>query len=287
MLILPGQATIDDLEPLLASLQSAWQAEAPGALTIDCGKLTSMDSAGAVALAIALDRSMARGVNLELLRPPPIFGAFGSNASGDHKRPFGAKGLSAPDVFPVSRVTHTNSLDLVANSFSPWIGGRLSLSSAALEPVRVFLKELFRNIEDHAGVDVGYLAAQFIPGKDRVDIAIGDGGVGIPGRIRRKEPGIGDAAALSKAFEEGFSTKTTPGNRGAGLNWVKSVVVDSNRGALRLASGRGRLHVAADEGFSIHAITERSASFPGALYSISLRTDTIEAVEETRGELEW
>jgi hypothetical protein len=121
-----------------------------------------------------------------------------------------------PNVFPIARVSHTNTLDLITNDFSPWLGARLGLSSVALEPVRVFLKELFRNIEDHADVETGYLAAQNSPGQGQVEIALGDSGIGIPGCVRRKIPGIGDGAALSRAFEEGSAQRVDLGTAALG-----------------------------------------------------------------------
>ncbi|MFM7344086.1 MAG: ATP-binding protein, partial [Tagaea sp.] len=275
---LPEHAKTEDLEPLLASLQSVWQSGLPDAIRIDGRRLTSIDPTGAVALAIALDHLAEQGARTDVIWPPPTAETLGPFAQYDAtlRRDMGTASSAA--VFPVARVTPAQSLDLIENGFSPWLAARLGLSNAALEPVRTFIKELFRNIEDHAGVAVGYLAVRHSPELKRVEIAIGDHGVGIPYQVRRKEPVSSDGAALARAFDEGFTTKSKPGNAGAGLDWLRRVVIEKNRGALTVFSGHGRLHVTAADEFSTHAITERQAGFPGVLYSISLRTDTIEPV---------
>lgn len=288
----PSHATTAELESLLSSIPALLDTAASNGPTVDLDGLASIDAAGAVSLAIAFDLLAARGAAVEISRWPhsPVALAFFARIFASRK-PIGPEpqgwGHADPAVFPVVQCSHSNSLGLIANEFSPWVGARLGLSSAALEPVRVFLKELFRNIEDHAEIDGGYLAARYFGERNRMEVAIGDRGIGIPNRVRRRIPELGDGAALSRAFEEGFSTKSNPGNRGAGLSWVKSVVVDSNGGAFDVFSGHGRLHVGAGAGFSSHTIRERSGIFPGTLYAISLRTDKIEPVDETRGELEW
>lgn len=284
---LPQHAKTDDLEPLLASLRSVWQSESPDAIRLDGSRLTSIDPAGAVAVAIALDHLAERAAKTSAIWPPLPVETLGPFATHDASLRRDADTALPRAVFPVTRVTPARSLDFIESGFSPWLAARLGLSSAALEPVRTFIKELFRNIEDHAGVEIGYLAARHSPDLMRVEIAIGDHGVGIPYQVRRKETVPSDGAALGRAFDEGFTTKSKPGNAGAGLDWLRRVVIEKNRGELTVFSGHGRLHVMAAGGFSTHTIAERPATFPGVLYSISLRTDTIEPVEETRGELEW
>ena len=88
------------------------------------------------------------------------------------------------------------------------------------------LGEIFNNINNHAGKsgDIASAIMQHFPKRSEVDIAISDFGEGIPARVREKEPEISnDGAAILKAVEENFSTRSTPRNRGAaGLTYIRT-----------------------------------------------------------------
>lgn len=100
-------------------------------------------------------------------------------------------------------------------------------------------------------------------------------------------PGLDDGAALAQAFEEGFSTRTTPRNRGAGLDWLKRYVVDTNGGRVDVCSHQGRLVALPGPDGAVFEPSCARGFFPGVLYYLLLRTDVIEPVEDSRGELEW
>ncbi|WP_176422151.1 hypothetical protein [Bradyrhizobium sp. 2S1] len=78
------------------------------------------------------------------------------------------------------------------------------------------MAELFNNIQDHTQLDIGTICAQHFPRESLVYISLSDMGLGIPGRVRTLLPQLSDAQAIIKATEAGFTTKTTPGNRGIG-----------------------------------------------------------------------
>lgn len=292
MLILPKQMVFGRLNSFLDDLSDLCGSGSPGPVALDFSRLSFVDAAGAVTLANAVDYLRSLGFSplprLPLPGTPAItylrdwrFFKFLEDPHATDLTP------GRNSIFPLSRVSHTNTFDLLKNRFTPWLGNRLSISTGSLEQLRVCLGELFNNIEDHSGVSTGFFFAQHVPDFHRVRIALADFGVGIPAKVRSKLPKLDDGAALAKAFEEGFSTKSTPRNRGAGLDWLKRYAIETNGGSVSVASHFGRLRAKPHAGNVKFVPTVGRVFFPGVLHYISLRTDTIEAVEETRGELEW
>jgi len=87
--------------------------------------------------------------------------------------------------------------------------------------------------------------SQYYPQSHKLKIVICDFGVGIAKKINTYlvENGqeiISDREAVLKAFELSFSSKSTPQNRGWGLDTLKNIVRSCN-GTLRLVSNRGVL----------------------------------------------
>jgi len=280
------------LNSFLADLGDVCSKQDPGPVELDFSRLSFVDPAGAVTLANAVDYLRSLGftpiAKLPLPGTPTVtylrdwrFFKFLDDPHATDLTP------GRDSTFPLSRVAHTNTFDLLKNRFTPWLGKSLSISAGSLEQLRSCLGELFNNIEDHSGVSTGFFFAQHVPDIQRVRIALADFGVGIPEKVRSKIPHLNDGAALAKAFEEGFSTKSTPRNRGAGLDWLKRYAVETNGGSVSVASHFGRLRAKPHADSAKFIPTMGRVFFPGVLYYISLRTDMIEPVEETREELEW
>jgi hypothetical protein len=292
MLSLPRRLTIERLDPFLGAVADILAAGVPGPVTIDFDRLEFIDPAGTVTLSNTVDFLRSRGFQPEpkvlvstkqattYLSDVRFFDLLADPANTDLEP--GRK-----TTFPLSRVAHAQTFDLLQNRFTPWLGAILSASAASFEQLRACLGELFNNIADHADVPTGFFFAQHFPNIHRVDIALADFGVGIPARVRLRIPDLDDGAALAKAFEEGFSTRTTPRNRGAGLDWLKRYVVDTNGGQVKVCSHHGRLDASPGPYGAIFKPSSASGFFPGVLYYLTLRTDVIEPVEASREELEW
>ena len=153
------------------------------------------------------------------------------------------------------------------------------------EPLNVILAELLNNISDHSNSLVdGYVASQFYPAIGQLEIAVCDFGDGIPIVINKYEKARGnkelsDKAALEKAFNHGYSTKSKKHNRGFGLDTIKSVTEESKgkitawskRGAFRWESGKGK------------TTFTQSFRFNGTIFDINLDTNTF--FEKEEGEL--
>jgi hypothetical protein len=116
----------------------------------------------------------------------------------------------------------------------------------SFEPLNVSLAELFNNIIDHSQSLVsGYTTNQYYPKSNKLKIAVCDLGIGIPNKINnylvsQGKPTISSIIALSKSFEKGYSTKSSPKNRGFGLDTLMTIAKNSN-GSLKVISNDAML----------------------------------------------
>lgn len=141
--------------------------------------------------------------------------------------------------FPLQLVKYDRSFNHVTNQLIPWLAGVLGHEERALTSLKAGLGEVFNNINDHSTVDVGCSASHFDKAGDKITICVADFGIGIPGRVRDKMKLGSDQAAIAMACQQGFSTKTTPKNRGAGLHVLIQNVVARNHGSVIIYSGGG------------------------------------------------
>ena len=151
-----------------------------------------------------------------------------------------------------------------------------------LDVLHTTLAELFNNICDHAQSPVqGYCFTQYYPNRQQLVAAVCDFGIGIPASINRLwqaqgRAGLPDADALRAALRRGFTTRSTPRNRGFGLD---SLVVSARilQGELTFVSNFAQLQQLPTG----EVVTEQpSCFFPGTLIVVTLNTATLPAVEE-------
>lgn len=190
-------------------------------------------------------------------------------------------------TIPYTRVAQAESHDWLDNRFIPWLSSRLNQSAATLAPFRVCISELFNNIADHTMFDIGGIAAQHFPQSNRIEIAVADFGLGIPDSVRKVRPNISHADAILLACQPGFTTQSTPRNRGAGLDYLLSVV-GSHRGTLSIFSGNATVcYTARDDGSMVPNASRTVGYCPGSLIQIDFRTDLIVPVPEEEEAFEW
>lgn len=132
-----------------------------------------------------------------------------------------------------------------------------------------FISELVCNVEQHAGVDVGYGLSMYDGDKDCLIIGIADGGVSIYGSYIKSqkylnEVGDSDAQALYLA-QNGYSTKNRPGaeNRGYGISSNSKMIVDGLGGTFAILSGNA-LFYHTPEGKRIYDLPD-DVVWPGTL----------------------
>ncbi len=183
-------------------------------------------------------------------------------------------------TLPLRLVANPQAIGYLYQEMIPWIAGRLQTSKGALATVRVCIQEIFHNISDHSGVNVGCVFAQHFPAVGELQIAISDFGLGIPTNVRKLLSHVSDAEALRLAAQEGFTTKSNVRNRGAGLAILMRYVTERNGGAVLISSGKG--YVSATMGRTGQKITarQRSVSYPGTLVRVILKTDALEALAQ-------
>ena len=132
-----------------------------------------------------------------------------------------------------------------------------------------FISELICNVEQHAGVDVGYGLSIYDDDRRCLIVGIADGGVSIYGSYVRSqkylnEVGDSDAQALYLA-QNGYSTKNRPGaeNRGYGISSNSKMIVEGLGGAFAILSGNA-LFYHTSEGKRIYDLPD-DVVWPGTL----------------------
>ena len=179
------------------------------------------------------------------------------------------------------------SYDWLGRVLISWLAARLNLTRESLTYIKVCLTEIFNNINDHSNENIGCIFAQYYPQKDRIHIAVSDFGVGIPYNVQKFYPSYRDSQALLEATKVGFTTKSIPRNAGAGLDVLIKYVVDTNKGGVYIHSNYGILSSIYHNGCSSINAEDILSYYPGTLFDIVLRTDTIENVTKLEEEFEW
>lgn len=183
-------------------------------------------------------------------------------------------------TFPLKNVKYSESIQYL-NKAIYWLAGKLNMSKSSLGDIENSLKEIFNNIDNHSSEQIASTFIQHFPNKKEVKLSISDFGIGIPTNVQKIKPFLSDGQAILQAIQQGFSTKTVPGNRGAGLDLLLHNVVINNKGYVYIHSNHGILRCTYN-GFGGMSISESNVDgfYPGTLLDIGFKTDTIENLEE-------
>lgn len=151
-----------------------------------------------------------------------------------------------------------------------------------LQPLNTSLAELFNNIIDHSQSKIsGYTFSQYYPQKKEIAIAVCDFGRGIPNTVntfleKQGEKKLSDTEALTKAFQLGFSTKSTPTNRGFGLDTIKTII-KTLESYLLVISNNACIEQQNDGKFVKY---KAKNDFPGTLVYLRLNTRNLGTLDE-------
>ncbi len=149
------------------------------------------------------------------------------------------------------------------------------------------ISEIFINISDHSKVNVGCIYAQHYPRNNDIHICIADFGVGIPSLIRNNTEDYAhmqDCDLIELACTPHFSTKSSPKNRGAGLDLLLRNITMFHRGKVSIFSGHGYLHCTKGQNSKLYfSKNPRQNFYPGTMFDIHIDTKTFES--DTQGEL--
>jgi anti-sigma regulatory factor (Ser/Thr protein kinase) len=188
---------------------------------------------------------------------------------------------------PLKKIAHRDSHAWLGADLVPWLAVQLGITEASLYPFKACASELFNNIQDHTRYDIGSIFVQHFPRENGINICVSDFGLGIPKKVREKVPGLSDAAAILKAVEEGFTTKSQPGNQGTGLDYLLKTIVQANGGQVTIYSCESIVRFDRS-GTTIKPYVFSNVGFcPGTTIEINLRTDTIELLPDESEDLQW
>lgn len=156
------------------------------------------------------------------------------------------------------------------------------LSGTDLTPLGIVLSEVFNNVEDHSESQVnGFTLTQYYPGEHIIMLSVCDFGIGIPRKIQRymralEESIPASAECIELALRQGFSTKSTPQNRGLGLDNVFSNVRTQN-GMLQIISNNVYFSKKEDGSEDLSILKE---NLSGTHIVITLDTSLLERKDE-------
>lgn len=188
---------------------------------------------------------------------------------------------------PLIELRHQESHAWVHQTLAPWLSEISGVPITGLAEFQTCMSELFNNINDHSAFDVGSVYAQWYPQRKNLQIVVADFGQGIPTTVRRVEPQLSDNEAIIRAFDEGFSSQSTPRNRGQGLYYLRQNVLWNLGGELTVRSREGAVTFR-KSGNSLTVVPYNAQGFcPGTMIEFSIMTDVIEFEDETGGEFEW
>ena len=188
---------------------------------------------------------------------------------------------------PLVRIAQEDSHAWVETHVIPWLAGRLSITEASLYTLKACISELFNNIQDHTIYDIGSIFVQHFPAEKVVTVSVSDFGVGIPEKVREQLPGISDSDAIIQSVQEGFTTRSRPGNKGIGLDYLLRTVVLTNGGKVTFYSGESIVRFEKSREGIRPTVVGDGGFCPGTTIDIELRTDAIEVLPEEREDLQW
>ena len=193
-------------------------------------------------------------------------------------------------TLPLKKIHNNEWFAWVENTVVPWIDSKLNCNIKDQFPeLKTCFWEICNNIIDHSGENIANSFIQYYPHDSggRIEIAISDFGVGIPYNVAKACSFETHAEAIEIAIRDGFSTKSSHTNRGAGLGILIDNVVLNNQGIVQIFSYRGEASFLYNKGKKRH-IARNIFFYPGTLIKITINTDTILQAKDNNSEkFEW
>jgi hypothetical protein len=146
------------------------------------------------------------------------------------------------------------------------LGEASGVPASVLQPAVLGLAEAVDNTLEHAGCERAIVMAQRYradAGRLRLEVAVGDTGVGLRQTLRRKYTVPDDATAVALAIEKGVSKKQGGGRRGNGLSSIVEAVCRTAGGSFQLRSGDASISVRGRGGAF-------ARSYPTSRYGVQL-----------------
>ena len=136
-------------------------------------------------------------------------------------------------TLPLIKIAKSDSHAWIAFTLVPWLSNATGIPEPSFYEIATCISEIFNNIQDHTRSDIGSVFVQHFPKEKSINISVSDFGDGIPHVVRTKLPELSDSDAILTAVTEGFTTKSTMRNQGAGLNYLLRTAVLEHAGVCR------------------------------------------------------
>ena len=190
-------------------------------------------------------------------------------------------------TFPLKQVNADSPVPWLENEFTPWLAKQLNINTARLATIQVCIEEVLNNIRDHAAEATGCIFAQYIPRNDEILISISDFGVGIPYNVQKLLPSLNDFQALRQAVIRGFSTRSTPQNRGHGFDNLIHNVVINGKGAVYIHSLKGMLSCTNVNDEIVYSPKSSFGIYPGTLIDLVFKTNVEDIFDIEEEDFSW
>jgi anti-sigma regulatory factor (Ser/Thr protein kinase)/ABC-type transporter Mla MlaB component len=263
----------------------------PNHVLLDFTKLEEIQVGGVTVLCNLIGYFRHRGMTVEFLGADfcdahEFVESSGLMALGSDKAVFPK---ATKSFLPIRLVEYSHSHSYMYFDLVPWLAENMGCHARALATLRVCFEEIFNNIRDHSTLNVGCGAAHYNATSGEIIICVSDFGVGIPERVRAATEIQTDVGAIAKACEEGFTTKTTERNMGAGLYVLIKNVVEWNRGTVVIHSGSGIYTCTPGTKPGTSKRVGRTANFkyPGTMIRITLQKSDFRPDEVNEEEFQW
>ena len=204
--------------------------------------------------------------------------------TGQKISPFSA---CRPTTLPVRQLARRDSHSWLEHIFLPWLIDKSGLTKNSLAEIKSSLQELINNISDHTDFEEGCIFGQWYPKTNKILITVADFGVGIPENVRKVSPNLSDSDCLKRAAEDGFSSKSLPTNRGAGLYLLLLNIVERFNGDVTIRSGLGYVKFVNQSGSIYVTATDNCGYCVGTTIDIVLHTTQIPYEEDEEEDFEW
>lgn len=150
---------------------------------------------------------------------------------------------------PLTDVRMNNFNQWLDTDFIPWMGNAINKEPVELATFKVCIEEIFNNVRDHAQQNSSCVFAQHFPANNQLIISIADIGQGIINHIKSKPnyQHFTDEEALLSSVQRQFTTKSTPKNRGVGLDTLINNIVMNAGGCVYIFANSGILNCSAND----------------------------------------
>lgn len=201
--------------------------------------------------------------------------------------PLRANSVCRTTTMPLRQLARRDSHAWLETAFLPWLIDKSGLSKNSLAEVKSSLQEIINNISDHTVFEEGCIFGQWYPNKNQIIVTVADFGLGIPENVAKVVAGLDDCQAIVKAVEDGFSSKSIPSNRGAGLYLLLLNIVQRFGGVVTIRSHRGYAKFANSSGNIKVTTTQQCGYCIGTTIDIVLNTDKIPYEDDIEEDFTW